>query len=64
LLRELAAESGQLFQTSGFHPHKQGAKPIGDLLAEAWSYFRANPSGFPQWEREQLQQLRKAFNLI
>ena len=52
LIRELAAEVGQLFRDSGFHSYNPGSKPIGDLLAEAWNHFRSNPSSFPAWERE------------
>ncbi len=64
LIRELAAEASQLFRSSGFHSYNPGSKPLGDLLTEAWNYFQTDPSGFPEWERGQLQQLRKAFNLI
>jgi hypothetical protein len=63
LIRDLAAEATQLFRSSGFRSYNPGSKPIGDLLAEAWNYFRTNPSGFPDWERGKLQQLRKAFKL-
>ena len=63
LLRELAAEAGQLFRSAGFHSYNPGSKRIGDLLAEAWNYFRSDPSSFPAWERAKLHQLRKAFKL-
>ena len=64
LIRELAAEVGQLFRSAGFHSYNPGSKPIGDLLAEAWNYFRSDPSSFPAWEHAKLHQLRKAFKLI
>ncbi len=64
LIRELAAEASQLFRNAGFHSYNPGSKPIGDLLTGAWNYFQTDPSGFPEWERGQLQQLRKAFKLI
>ena len=63
LIRELAVEVGQLFRSAGFHSYSPGSKPIGDLLADAWNYFRSDPSNFPAWEREKLRQLRKAFKL-
>jgi hypothetical protein len=64
LVRELAAEAGQLFRNAGLHSSNPGSKSIGDLLAEAWSYFRTDPSGFPGWERGKLQELRKAYKLV
>ncbi len=63
LIRELAAEVGQLFRSAGFHSYNPGSKRIGDLLAKAWNYFRSDPSSFPAWERVELHQLRKAFKL-
>ena len=63
LIRDLAAEAGQLFRSAGFHSYSPGSRRIGDLLAEAWNYFRSDPSTFPAWEREKLRQLRKVFKL-
>jgi hypothetical protein len=64
LIHELATEARQLFEASGLHPYTPGSKPIADLLAEAWKHFQADPAGFPRWESEQLQRLKKEFSLI
>jgi hypothetical protein len=64
LIHELATEANQLFRSSGFHSYNPGSRPIADLLTEAWNHFQADPAGFPQWERGQLQQLKKDVNLI
>ncbi len=64
LFHELATEAIQLFEASGLRPYNPGSKPIADLLNEAWRHFQANPAGFSRWESEQLQRLKKVFNLI
>ncbi len=64
LIHELASQAKQLFEASGLQPYNPGSKPIADLLNDAWKHFQADPAGFPLWESEQVQRLKKDFNLI
>ncbi len=64
LIHELATEAKQLFEVSGLHSYNSGSNSIADLLTEAWKHFQADPPGFSCWEGEQVQRLKKDFNLI
>jgi hypothetical protein len=53
-----------MFEASGLQAYNPGSKNVADLLNEAWKHFHADPAGFSAWESEQLQRLRKTFNLV
>ena len=63
LIRQLAAEARRLFETCGLRAYNPGSKRIADLLNNAWKRFQADPAHFSAWESNELQQLKKDFNL-
>jgi hypothetical protein len=63
LLRDLAIHAKQSFEALGLKAYISNEDSIADLLNEAWRHFQSHPESFAQWERTQIEGLRKKFGL-
>jgi hypothetical protein len=63
LLRKLAIQAKESFETLGLKPYASNEDRIADLLNEAWKHFQSHPKSFAEWESTQIEGLRNKLGL-
>jgi hypothetical protein len=63
LLRDLAKQAKQSFETLGLISYTSKEDHLGDLLHEAWKHFQSHPESYADWERTKIGELRAKFGL-
>src|SRR5216683_2193050 len=63
LLRDLAKQAKQSFETLGLKSYTSKEDHLGDLLHEAWKHFQSHPESYADWERTKIGELRAKFGL-